>query len=61
MPGRDLGSIGLAEILEAVRNDGEGPRMPLGRSIEPAEAAAREAEAAINASMNGRTLKDLVE
>ena len=60
MPARDLASIGLAEILDAVRNDSEGPRTLKGRSVEPAEAVARDVEAAIKASMNGRTLKDLV-
>jgi membrane protein len=60
MPGMDLASIGLAEILDAVRNDSEGPRSAQGRSVEPAEEVAREMEAAIRASMNGRTLKDLV-
>lgn len=60
VPGKDLGSIGLAEILDAVRNDSEGPHGAQGRCLPPADAVAREAEAAIRASMNGRTLKDLV-
>lgn len=51
---------GQAEILGAVRNDGEGPQTHQGRSREPAETVAREVEAAIKDSMNGRTLKDLV-
>ncbi len=61
MPGMDLESIGLAEILDAVRNDSGEPHNPRGRSVEPAEGVAREMEAAIKASMHGRTLKDLVD
>ncbi|MEQ1581056.1 MAG: YihY/virulence factor BrkB family protein [Steroidobacteraceae bacterium] len=61
LPGRDLAGIALDEILDAVRNDSDGPRNAAGRIIEPAEAVAREVEAAIKSSMNGRTLKDLVD
>lgn len=61
MPGRDLASIELAEILDAVRNDSDGPHSMQGRCLAPADAVAREADAAIKASLGGRTLKDLVE
>jgi membrane protein len=60
LPGKDLSSIALADILDAVRNDAEGLRMPQGRSVAPAEAVAREADAAMKGCLNGRTLKDLV-
>ena len=60
LPGRDPASIGLAEILDAVRNDSEGSHSPQGQRVEAAEAVARELDAAIQSSMNGRTLKDLV-
>jgi membrane protein len=60
LPGRDLPNIDLADVMDAVRNDTEGPRMPQGRSVEPAEALAREADTALKESLRGKTLKDLV-
>ncbi len=61
LPGRDLSSIDLADVLDAVRNEPEGPRVPQGRSLAPAEAMAREADTALKESLRGKTLQDLVD
>ena len=61
LPAKDLASIELAAVLDAVRHDSEGQPPMKGRNVAPAEAAAREADTAIKASLRGKTLKDLVE
>lgn len=61
LPGKDLASISLADILDAVRNDPENPRLPKIRSVAPAEDMARTADSALKESVRDKTLKDLVE
>jgi membrane protein len=60
LPGRDPETIELADILDAIRNDRSGPRLNRIRSIEAAVNVARTIDAAIKASVQGTTLKDLV-
>ncbi len=61
LPAKDLDSINLADVLDAVRNDPDHPRMPKMRSVAPAENLAREADTALKDSLKGKTLRDLVE
>jgi membrane protein len=61
IPGRDPGSISLAEILTAVRTDGLNPRVPKVRAAGPAEDIARMADEALKQSVQGKTLHDLVQ
>jgi len=60
LPGRDPASINLSDVLDAVRNDPDNPRMPRIRAVAPAEDAARQADAALKDSVRGRTLRDMV-
>jgi DNA-binding IscR family transcriptional regulator len=59
-PGRDLGSITLAEILDAVRHETPNPRSPEPRRLPPADNAARLADDAMRASLAQTTLRDLL-
>ena len=59
-PGRDLGSITLAEILDAIRHESPNPRRPDPKSPPSAETAARIADEAMRASMSQTTLLDLL-
>ena len=59
-PGRDLGSITLAEILDAIRHETPNPRRPDPRSPPQADDAARVADEALRASMSRTTLRDLL-
>jgi membrane protein len=59
-PGRDLGSITLAEILDAIRHESPNPRRPEPRQLPPADEAARLADDAIRAGLSQRTLRDLL-
>ncbi len=61
VPAREPDSIELADVLEAVRHDSAGPRLGRIRDIAPAVEAARKAEHALNESLKGRTVKDLVK
>ena len=61
LPGRDPQTIALAEILDAVRNDVNGEKMPRIRSVQPAEEAAKTADAAMKESLQGKTLSSLLE
>jgi DNA-binding IscR family transcriptional regulator len=61
VPGRDLATITLAEIVDAVRRDARNPRVPRIRCAGPAEQLAHEADQALRDSLAGRTLKDLIE
>ncbi len=61
LPGRDPQTILLAEILDAVRNDVNGEKMPRIRSVQPAEEAAKTADAAMKESLQGKTLSNLLE
>ena len=60
-PGRDLGSITLAEILDAVRHETPNPRSPDPRSLPQADNAARMADEAMRASMSQTTLRNLLQ
>jgi membrane protein len=59
-PGRDLGSITLAEILDAVRHETPDPRSPVPRRLPQADDAARLADDAMRASLSQTTLRDLL-
>ncbi len=61
VPARDPQTIGLGEVLEAVRYDTAGPRLGRIRDIAPAVAAARAAEEAMAKSLNGKTVMDLCD
>jgi DNA-binding IscR family transcriptional regulator len=60
VPARDLGSIGLAGILDAIRHEVPDPRRPDPRPIQVADEVSRSADDALRASLQGRTLADLV-
>jgi membrane protein len=60
VPARDLGSITLAAILDAIRHETPDPRRPDPRPVHAADEAARSADAALLASLRDRTLLDLV-
>lgn len=60
VPARDPHSIALAQVLEAVRHDSAGPRLGRIRDIAPAVQAAQRAEQALQESLQGRTVADLV-
>jgi membrane protein len=59
-PARDLGTIPLGAILDAVRHETPDPRRPAPRAVPAADAAARVADEALRASVGDRTLRDLV-
>jgi membrane protein len=59
-PGRDLEAIPLDEIMVAIRHETPDPRRPAPRAVAAADAAAREADAALRASVGGRSLRDLI-
>lgn len=61
VPARDLGAIGLAGILDAIRHEVPDPRRPDPRPIEAADAVTRSADDALRSSLQGRTLLDLVQ
>jgi membrane protein len=61
VPARDPQTIGLNEVIEAVRHDTAGPRLARIRDIAPAVTAARSAEQAMAKSLEGKTVMDLVE
>ena len=59
-PARDLGSISLAAILDAIRHETPDPRRPAPRPVQPADEAARVADEALRTSMQDRSLLDLL-
>jgi membrane protein len=59
-PARDLGSISLDAILDAVRHDTPDPRRPMPRPVPGADQVARLADEALSASVGGRNLRDLI-
>jgi membrane protein len=61
VPARDPQTIGLTEVLEAVRHDTAGPKLSRIRDVAPAVAAARAAEQAMAKSLEGKTVGDLVQ
>ena len=60
LPARDPAVIQLADVLNAVRRDDSGPRLSRIRDIAPAVSAAKRAELALQESLEGKTMKDLV-
>ena len=60
-PGRDLASITLADILDAIRHETPNPRRPSPPPLPPADAAARIADEALRASQAQTTLQDLLQ
>jgi membrane protein len=59
-PARDLDSITLAAILDAIRHEVPDPRRPDPRPVAAADEAAKLADEALRESMRCRTLRDLV-
>jgi membrane protein len=59
-PARDLASITLADILDAVRHETPNPRRPEPHGVPVADAAALAADAAMRASAGSTTLRELV-
>jgi membrane protein len=60
LPARDPGMIELGDVLDAVRKDETGPRLSRIRDVAPAVEAAHAAECALKASVQGKTILDLV-
>ncbi len=60
-PARDLSSISLADILDAIRHELPDPRRPDPKSLPPADRAARIADDAMRASMAQTSLRDLLQ
>jgi DNA-binding IscR family transcriptional regulator len=60
-PARDLGSITLDAVLDAVRHETPDPRRPTPRPVPGADQVARAADEAMRASLRGRTLRDLLQ
>jgi membrane protein len=59
-PARDLGTITLADVLDAIRHETPNPRRPEPHGVPEADAATMAADAAMRESMCKRTLRDLV-
>jgi membrane protein len=59
-PARDLATITLADILDAIRHETPNPRRPEPHGVAAADEAALAADAAMRESMSTRTLRDLV-
>jgi membrane protein len=59
-PARDLGSIRLEAVLEAVRHEMPDPRRPAPRAVPVADEVARRADQALGSSLAGRSLLDLI-
>jgi membrane protein len=60
IPGRDLATITLIDIFDAVRSDRADRLLTHIRCVPAADAAALTAAAAMRASLNGKTLKELI-
>jgi membrane protein len=61
VPARDPHAIELNDVLDAVRHDTPGPRLSKCRDVAPAVEAARLAEQALQNSLKGKTVAELVE
>ncbi len=59
-PARDLASISIADIFDAIRHETPNPRRPNPKSLPAADKAARIADEAMRASMAQTTLRDLL-
>jgi len=60
-PARDLKSIHLDAILDAIRHELPNPRRPKPRAVAAADDAASRADAALLESVRGRSLRDLIQ
>jgi membrane protein len=60
-PGKDIASITLADILDAVRHESPDPRRPEPHGVPAADAAALMADAAMRETMAKTTLRELVK
>jgi membrane protein len=60
-PARDIGSITLADILDAIRHETPNPRCPAPRPLPAPDAAARNADEALRASLARTSLRDLLQ
>jgi membrane protein len=59
-PARDLDTVTLAAILDAIRHEVPDPRRPEPRAVPAADAAVQLADDALRAAASGRTLRDLI-
>ena len=59
-PARDLATISLESILDAIRHEMPDPRRPAPRPVPAADEAARRADEALRASLRERNLRDLI-
>ena len=59
-PAQDLSNITLASILDAIRHEVPDPRRPEPRAVPAADAATQQADDALRAATQGRTLRDLI-
>ncbi len=59
-PGRDLSSIRLTAIVDAVRHEAPNPRCPQPRPVVAADVASQEIERAMRDSLGDRSLRDLL-
>ncbi len=59
-PARDLASISIADIFDAIRHETPNPRRPNPKSLPAADKAARIADEAMRASMAQTSLRDLL-
>jgi membrane protein len=60
VPARDIAEIRLADVFSAIRHEVADPRRPQPNAVPGADAASMQAEQALQASFNGRTLRDLL-
>jgi len=61
LPARALDTIGLDQIMHAIRHDEPDPRRPDPRAVPAPDAASEAADQALESSMTGRSLRELVE
>ena len=59
-PARDLESISLDAIMDAIRHELPDPRRPRPRAVAAADHVADRADAALRESLRGRSLRDLI-
>ena len=59
-PARDLATISLDSILDAIRHEIPDPRRPAQRPVAPADQATRAADEALRASLRERNLRELI-
>jgi len=59
-PARDLGTIPLVSILDAIRHELPDPRRPQPQAVPAADAASQLADESLRAAMSTRTLRELI-